>query len=67
MKTIELICENPCRRLDVFLSENSGLTRSHVQKLIAAGLVTVDGVVVTKPSSEVKQDASVRAELPPEC
>lgn len=66
MKTIELICENPCRRLDVFLSENSGLTRSHAQKLIAASLVTVDGAVVTKPSAEVKQDASVHVELPPD-
>ena len=66
MKTIELTCENLCRRLDVFLSENSGLTRSHAQKLISAGLVTVDGAVVTKSSSEVKQDARVRAELPPD-
>ena len=66
MKTIELVCENPSRRLDVFIAENSGLTRSHAQKLIDAGLVTVDGVVVTKASSEVKQDATVRAELPPD-
>ena len=66
MKTIELVCDNPSRRLDVFIAENSGLTRSHAQKLIDAGLVTVDGVVVTKASSEVKQDATVRAELPPD-
>ena len=66
MRTIELICENPCRRLDVFIAENSGLTRSHAQKLIDAGLVTVDGVVVTKSSSEVKHDATVCAELPPD-
>ena len=66
MKTIELICENPCRRLDVFLSENSGLTRSHAQKLIAAGRVTVDGAVVTKASAEVKQDVTVHVELPPD-
>ena len=36
-------------RLDVHLSEQLGKTRSHVQKLIADGLVTVDGVKV-KPS-----------------
>ena len=66
MKTIELICENPCRRLDVFIAENSGLTRSHAQKLIDSGAVTVDGVVVTKASSEVKQDATVHVELPPD-
>ena len=66
MKTIELTCENPCRRLDVFIAENSGLTRNHAQKLIAAGQVFVDGVAVTKASSEVKQDACVHVELPPD-
>ena len=66
MKTIELTCESPCRRLDVFLSENSGLTRSHAQKLIGAGLVTVDGTAVTKASTEVKQDAFVHVDLPPD-
>lgn len=66
MKTIELTCENPCKRLDVFLAENSGLTRSHAQKLIDSGLVTLDGVAVTKPSAEVKQDARVHVELPPD-
>ncbi|MCH5160193.1 MAG: RluA family pseudouridine synthase [Clostridiales bacterium] len=66
MKTIELTCESPSRRLDVFIAENSGLTRSHAQKLIDAGLVTVDGIVVTKASQEVKQDATVRAEIPPD-
>ena len=66
MKTIELTCENPCRRLDLFIAENSGLTRSHAQKLIDSGLVTVDGVAVTKASQEVKQDAVVRIDLPPD-
>lgn len=66
MKTIELICDSPYRRLDVFIAENSGLTRSHAQKLIDTGAVTVDGVVVTKASSEVKQDATVHVELPPD-
>lgn len=33
-------------RLDVYLSDKMSLTRSHVQKLIAQGLVTVDGVNV---------------------
>ena len=66
MKTIELTCENPCRRLDSFLAQNCGLTRSHAQKLIDLGLVTVDGVVVTKASTDVKQDAFVHVELPPD-
>ncbi len=34
------------RRLDVYLSEKLSATRSHVQKLIADGLVTVDGAKV---------------------
>jgi len=33
-------------RLDVYLSEKFSMTRSHVQKLIADGLITVDGVKV---------------------
>lgn len=66
MRTVQLICENDSRRLDTFLSENSGLTRNHVQKLIAQGNVTVDGKVVTKPSTPVKTDSMVEASLPPE-
>ena len=66
MRTIKLICENECRRLDVFLSESSGLTRNHVQKLIAQQLVTVDGKVITKPSTPVKADSAVEASIPPD-
>ena len=66
MKTIELVCDNDCRRLDVFIADNSGLTRSHAQKLIDAQLVTVDGVVVSKSSTEVKQDSTVCVQLPPD-
>ena len=66
MRTVRLICENDARRLDVFLSENSGLTRNHVQKLIALNNVTLDGKVVTKPSTPVKADSVVEAILPPE-
>ena len=66
MRTIRLISENNSRRLDVFLSENSGLTRNHVQKLIAMGNVSVDGQVIVKPSSPVKADSAVEITLPPE-
>ena len=34
------------RRLDVYLSEKISATRSHIQKLIADGLITVDGLNV---------------------
>lgn len=66
MRTVELTCESDARRLDVFLSENSGLTRNHVQKLIASGSVTVDGKVATKASSPVKADSAVSVTLPPD-
>ena len=66
MTTIRLVCETDSKRLDVFLSENSGLTRNHVQKLVALGAVTVDNKVVTKPSAAVKADSVVEAHLPPE-
>lgn len=66
MRKIELTAENDCRRLDVFLSENSGLTRSHVQKLLEQGCVTVDGKVAAKASSAVKEGACITAELPDE-
>lgn len=66
MRTIELTCEEDARRLDVFVSENSGLTRSHAQKLITQGNVTVDGVTVSKVSSPVKAESVVSVTLPPE-
>lgn len=66
MKTINLTCDADCRRLDVFIADNSGLTRSHVQKLIDSGKVTVDGKTVNKASSEVKQDSAVTVVLPDE-
>ena len=34
------------RRLDIYLAEKISATRSHIQKLIADGLITVDGVQV---------------------
>ena len=66
MRTIRLICEVDARRLDVFLVQNSGLTRNHVQKLIATDCVTVDGKVATKASAPVKADSVVEVNLPPE-
>lgn len=66
MKIIQLTCEADCKRLDVFVSENSGLTRNHVQKLIVDGNITVDGKSVTKASTPVKQDSAVEVTLPPD-
>ena len=66
MRIINIVCEADCRRLDSFVSDNSGLTRSHVQKLIEAGAVTVYGNTAKKASSDVKQDSAVVVTLPDE-
>ena len=66
MKRIELTSDADYRRLDVFIADSSGLTRSHAQKLIEAGNVVVDGIVATKASQSVKCDSAVQVTLPPD-
>lgn len=66
MRKLELTAEDNFRRLDVFLSENSGLTRSHLQKLLAQGCVTMDGKVAQKASLAVKEGTIVEVNLPDE-
>lgn len=66
MKKIELTAEADARRLDIFLSANTSLTRSHAQKLIVEGNVTVDGSTVNKVSCPVKADSDVCVLLPDE-
>jgi 23S rRNA (cytidine1920-2'-O)/16S rRNA (cytidine1409-2'-O)-methyltransferase len=55
----------PRQRADVLLVER-GLfeSRARAQAAIAAGLVTADDVVVTKPSAEIATDAVLRATPP---
>ena len=55
-------------RIDRFIADATGLSRSHVQKLISAGRLTVDGVPVranapVAAGSEVRLDVPVAAEL----
>ena len=64
MKTIDVTAREKCR-LDVLLSQTQ-LTRSHAQKLIHGGAVTVNGKVVQKVSAEVTPGAEVRVQLPEE-
>ena len=66
MRTIQLTSEGDFRRLDAFLAENTNLTRSHIQKVMAEGGVTVDGKVVTKASTSVREDAQIVVTLPEE-
>ena len=53
--------EGTAGRIDRFVADATGLSRSHVQKLISAGRLTVDGVAVranalVAPGSEVRLD-----------
>ena len=66
MRTIQLTSEGQYRRLDAFLAENTNLTRSHIQKVMTNGGVSVDGKVVTKASTSVKEDAQIVVTLPDE-
>lgn len=52
--------ENHDSRLDVFLVEKLGLTRSQVQKMIEAGLVIVNNKLPKKAGDRIKEGAQVR-------
>lgn len=53
------------KRLDSFLVEKTGLTRSRVQQLIAQGAVLVDGVMSPK-NHRLRPGEVVAAEVPPQ-
>ncbi len=46
-------------RLDKFLSENTTASRSDVKKMITAGRVSVDGVIIKRPESKVSETSEV--------
>lgn len=46
-------------RLDKFLSEMSGWTRSQVKKIVRTGSVTVDGNEVKKPETKIDEKLSI--------
>ena len=59
------IAEENCKRLDVFLSEQTDeVSRSRIKKLIEDGQVCVNGVVVTKAGEAVKAGDSVSLVIP---
>ncbi len=64
MTKIDFTAEEPCRRLDVFISDNSGFTRSRVQKLIVSGSVFVNGVAAAKASEGVREGETVTVVVP---
>lgn len=63
MATREFTAEENCKRVDVFLSEKTGETRSRIKKLADEGAVKIDGKAA-KASDEVKAGRKVLAEFP---
>ena len=59
------VAEENCKRLDVFLSDQTeDFTRSRLKKLIEDGQVSVNGVVVKKAGFEIKRGDSVTVQIP---
>ncbi len=59
------VAEENCKRLDLFLSEQTEeLTRSRLKKLIEEGQVCVNGVSVTKAGEGIKKGDSVTLHIP---
>lgn len=61
--THEYICENP-ERLDTFLSQEIGQTRSQITQLIKQNSVTVDGKKVPRPGVKLKSGQKVSVLFP---
>ncbi len=59
------VAEQPYKRLDVFLSEQTEeITRSRIKKLIEDGNVAVNGATVLKAGAEIKTGDSVSLTIP---
>ncbi|MBQ8658879.1 MAG: RluA family pseudouridine synthase [Clostridia bacterium] len=59
------VAEEPYKRLDLFLSEQTEeFTRSRLKKLIEEGRVSVKGVPVLKAGAEIKKGDEVVVEIP---
>ena len=59
------VAEENCKRLDVFLSDQTeDFTRSRLKKLIEEGQVCVNGAVVKKAGAEIKAGDSVTMAVP---
>ncbi len=63
-ENFQVLQENAGIRLDMFLLEKlQDCSRSHIKNMIEKGLVSVDGKVVTKAGTVLKQNSSVSAEI----
>ncbi len=59
-----VVCEGEGGRLDVFVSDRLELSRTRIQRLVAAGAVTVDGRAARK-SEPVEEGMTIRIVVPP--
>ncbi len=64
MEATEMVFTADGRRLDVLLSEQSGLTRSRIASLMEEGRVTVDGQAVLKAGQKAKPGQIVTLTIP---
>ncbi len=64
MEATEMVFTADGRRLDVLLSEQSGLTRSRIASLMEEGRVTVDGQAVLKAGQKAKPGQVVTLTIP---
>ena len=59
------VAEEPCKRLDLFLSEQTEeFTRSRLKKLIEDGRVCVNGAPIRKAGAEIKKGNEVVVAIP---
>ncbi len=64
MENLDFLCDDSeNRRIDVFVAENTELTRSFVAKLIGDGLITVDGKTASK-NTKLKRGNCVSVTIP---
>ena len=62
-KIFQVTSENSKKRVDVFLSENTDFTRSHIKKICDEGLVLVSGAVC-KCNRILKENETVELTIP---
>lgn len=63
--TNKFVVENSGERLDVFLSERLGFSRSHIKNLIEKNLVKIDDKAVSKAGTTLKSGNVIEVEVTP--
>ena len=59
----EYICETP-QRLDLFLTQEIGQTRSQIAHLIKQKCVFINNKIVSRPGVKLKENQKIRVEFP---